>query len=171
MQKHLLQAKVSSGVAEGVWPKKKKGEDGEMSRILKFRAWDKERKVIHIIFDSTNQTEWYLPHWKDNFEVMQYTSLNDKNGKEIYEGDVVKTKRVEIVPSNYKTDCEVISKSKKWKTLCWYENHYIKWNCDEIALKFKKIKDNSESFMIGCEHEVIGNVYENPELLKEEKQC
>ena len=142
-----------------------------MTREIKFRAWSISAKKMYSWEQmKENHAKLYTYFaWSDMYDLMQFTGLTDKNGREIYEGDIVKTKRVEIVPSNYKTDCEVISKSKKWKTICWYEDHYIKWNCDEIALKFKKIKDNSESFMIGCEHEVIGNIYQNGDLLDEVK--
>ena len=122
-----------------------------MSRDIRFRAWDKVRKVMFIIFDSTNQTEWYLPNLKDNFEVMQYTGLKDKNKKDIYEGDLVWT----YEPEEGKLSEKII-----------YENGSFRVNC----LSGDKI-DYPIGSILSKYIEVIGNIFENPELLKEEAKC
>ncbi len=69
---------------------------------------------------------------------MQYTGLKDKNGKEIYEGDVLSGRYI----VEYKNDCFVVQEH----TNDWSSVHYVLHHNPEM--------------------EVIGNIYENPELLK-----
>lgn len=81
--------------------------------------------------------------------VCQYTGLTDKNGRKIFEGDIVKH-------FNYPEDNE------KYMIGC------IKWNQD--FCKFVKENKNSGVYNITinnkCIYEVIGNIFDNPELLK-----
>jgi len=83
--------------------------------------------------------------------VMQYTGLKDKNGKEIYEGDIVKH-------NDYSRGACIT-----------FEQHQsisvIEWSEGAIPYKIKGLGFD----YYGKDLEIIGNIYENPELLKGEK--
>ncbi len=105
-----------------------------MSREIKFRAWDGMKMCYSIELRGESH------RLSDVFDLplrwMQYTGLKDKNGKEIYEGDIVKGKI-----TNYSIE---FKQSGGWVT-----------------------SDNLPLWAFH-EPEVIGNIYENPDLLKGE---
>ena len=123
-------------------------------RDIKFRAWDKEAQQMLTVRDINFCGEELDTYEMDgdwlsfeDVEVMQYTGLKDKNGKEIYEGDIVLYNRnIDDEVDNYK-----------------YE---VVWDKDQyglIELKFKcYLWDNHWDMT-----EVIGNIYENSELFGE----
>ena len=114
-------------------------------RKIKFRAWD----GFKIIYDFWIDSKTGIPHqqWYEDMDmisgakIMQYTGLNDKNGKEIYEGDIFKT------------------------ILGWVA--VVEW--DEINARFLgfTLERERKILYVGREPavEVIGNIYDNPELL------
>lgn len=100
-----------------------------MKREIKFRAWDKENKKMkyNII----------------GIELMQYTGLRDKNGKEIYEGDIVKitgSKEIDIGKVIYEYNGFIVDVM----------------NMDRFYGRVHLLEKFTE---------VIGNVTDNPELL------
>lgn len=116
-------------------------------REIKFRAWDKPGKHMYFSFPIVSHGEWnifYLSDLVDKFEsgnyiLMQYTGLRDRHGKEIYEGDIVRSS-AEIV-------------LVEWRGEMWTEEGFI--------TGFSELFEGANCY------EIIGNVYENPELLKE----
>lgn len=140
-------------------------------KTIKFRAWDtEEKKMIYQIYQVDNKskkddkfevmvidfegnplllienrvedTAKVRTFYNGQLKIMQFTGLRDKNGYEIYEGDIVKNSWGEIGVIKFEDACFEVD---------WGKNS----DCDDLAeLSYKE------------KIEVIGNIYENPEFLK-----
>ncbi len=131
-----------------------------MSRIIKFRAWDTQKNKMYSAeelgqdeltinpdgrgFVNVSSSSQRLSQYMHHIHPLQFTGHLDKNGKEIYEGDIISTR---IAGEKL-----LVSWNKTYASFCldrkgWLYSHWFGESC------------NPED----CE--VIGNVYENPELI------
>ena len=129
--------------------------------ILKFRAWDRLRKEMNykvmVGNCDTDDENWTCPviwiedrkkwlHFDDYDSIMQSTGLKDKNGKEVFVGDIIKCTRG--CPHEVYLEKE-------------YGGTFIG------GMPAVYLKDLGEGYAWTEHEEVIGNIYENPEFLEE----
>lgn len=120
-------------------------------REIKYRAWEKNLKqiipVYNINFESKQINTGSAWRFFDEIELMQYTGLKDRNGNEIFEGDIL------LGVKNFKvTPIKILWNKDK----CFYQMSFL--NDFDIKNLTKNDIDNSI---------VIGNVYENKDFIKE----
>jgi uncharacterized phage protein (TIGR01671 family) len=121
-----------------------------MNRPIKFRIWNGEKMEYNVVSGALgafyalidkNDTACLSPTTKypPDTPLMQYTGLTDKNGKEIYEGDIIHLKFGEL-------NANLVV---KWDKYMGLEYHNGGW---------------TSLVHVGTHGEVIGNIFENPEL-------
>ena len=126
-------------------------------REIKFRAWDVHEKVMRdwesLIIDKENGNEWWLIGYQKNKAItafdheqvlLQCTGIKDENGVEIYDGDIVQYFRNELAVIVFQNGGVDI------RSLSWME-------CEPLQRRMGFMK-------------VLGNIYENPELLEREAE-
>ena len=154
-----------------------------MNRQIKFRVWD---KITNRYLQELGIYYWHIPYSLDgeeitgeanlfglsellrhnNFVAQQYTGLTDKNGEEIYEGDIVKINRCYTRPfvnEKQQIDYRFIDDGEvEVGQVLWG------WNSQKYLVSYEHIRyDDIEDFdKPSHKVEVIGNIFENPELLK-----
>lgn len=125
-----------------------------MSRIYKFRAWDGKRfinpKEFHIYGDGVISAISLID--STTLKIMQFTGLLDKNGKKIYEGDLVKYGHC----------------IKDWHDKALSGNHQVIFEGGRFVVHGgypKGIRSNEDFNYYPQNWEVIGNIYENGDLI------
>jgi len=133
-------------------------------REIKFRAWDKEMNQMTDV-KSFHFHQWYvdtdLSMERNSFKneetdrhiLMQYTGLKDKNGKEIWEGDILANRKI------HRDNFYCIVESMRGG--CFFGVTVPGRNHNRPL--FNMMNDEGAEY-----DEVIGNIYENPELLVKE---
>lgn len=140
-------------------------------RAIKFRAWDYEKKSMLTGNNQygSDEPDANLKHssagaftrlWEslarfaenDRFVLMQFTGLKDKNGKEIFEGDIVEF-------------CTKWEFPQRFKGQVIYFPESMQYGFSENGESYYDFTDIENDELL----EVIGNIYENPELLSPKK--
>ena len=138
-------------------------------RDILFRVWDKEEGVMNYepfeygndadIHGSSSQILLNNFFKKDWLIFMQYTNLKDRGGKKIYEGDIIKMYDLGWVGKViYKTDIQFSDNTNL--TGWWFQ-------CKEAKDGSFPLRTDS-NYYVGNVLKVVGNMWENPELLKED---
>lgn len=146
-------------------------------RPIKFRAWDGRRMIyptkIELIHADKSFTRKPGYNCDDHLGIpcenlMQYTGLQDKNGKEIWESDVVKWK---CLSTSFKGVEEGVGKIRYMEDRGAFncakliETHDFRVNnFEHLGYSYKDISKLKYDVL-----EVLGNIYENPELIKEKE--
>lgn len=124
--------------------------------IPKFRAWSTDKKIMAEVrtlrfTDELVETDKFVERSIEGVKLMQSTGLKDKNGKEIFEGDILK----------------VANNDSSWFEVVKYDHDKAMFISKEVNLKYEvpetPLYDLFSPYLFKVE--VIGNIWENRDLL------
>lgn len=124
----------------------------EMNKIVEVKSLHLGSRKVIIGYSKSPSNYGNYSISFDDIELMQYTGLKDKNGKEIYEGDIIHINDDFLNEFNYLVE--------------WNEEYlrYYLYSVDKE--KLNKLGGILEAHLNSLEVEVIGNIYDNPDLLE-----
>lgn len=132
-------------------------------REIKFRVWNKEEGMHYLDTFFVGASRMPPVGGWSNRIPMQFTGLKDKNGKEIYEGDIIEWEKKEWYEENKRLETPKVV--KEHKTIEW-ETEIENCSCCSKIYAFGYNISDDYSPLTADKIEVIGNIYENPELIK-----
>ena len=151
-------------------------------REIKFRAWDKKnnRMMFNVGFSFSDcgmaiirermmvDDEVELYRFPEEIELLQFTGLKDKNGKEIYEGDIVRFYACQDEKGG--VWISLYQDYREWIGIVEFlDGEYVVSQNKYIKKAPKELWQDIEKNMANRNWEVIGNIYENPELINPQK--
>ena len=150
---------------------------GDLIRNLIYDGREKEMRIGDIYFEHNGDIHGTAVYKVIPETVGQFTGLTDKNGKKIFEGDVVKVKHT--IQNRSKEDlsktprrgygAKVVDGSWCDFNLEYFRNYEVVFKTDSQRLMIKNKQDHHylcDTFVRYHEVEVIGNIHDNPELLE-----
>lgn len=144
-------------------------------REIKYRVWDEDRQKMYYQLenspsfgtgedDKAVSIEDVFFYEKDSFVKMQYTGLKDKNGTEICEGDLIRKKFKDREIGEFYAVGEVVFGT-------WFAGFIISYQYHGYN-KLERVSSDMDKdgwIVSNRDMEIVGNIYEKPEKLKEEK--
>lgn len=151
-----------------------------MNNSIKLRAWDRnlkemvevvsvdlENKFIRGLSQVEDNVDLESSYSFDEIELMQFSGLKDKNGTEIYEGDLLRRGDFNEENPSFIVRQGQFTDSPDG----YYKNEYMGWYVDELTKSIISPDERTSLvYVIGMLDGIVcGNIYENPELLERDE--